>query len=131
MSIYSEISRIEGIAASIHNKVTSLGIAVASPSKLADDRDAINSIASQSVGVSKLTADTTAVTISKGYYNANATIAVDVCNAPTVVLSSVASTIQCDDKMMNGNITIPAVNFYSTGSQEPSGGNDGDIYLIV
>ena len=131
MAIIDQILRLEGVAASIHNKVTSLGISVASPSKLADDYNAISTIASRSVDVSSLTADTSTVTISRGYYNANATIAVPVMSAPTVALSSSASVIQCDDKMMDGDITIPAVNVFTTGSSLPNDGNDGDIFLMV
>ena len=133
MAIIDQILRIEGLAASIHSKVTSLGISVSSPGKLADDYNAINSIASQTVNVSSLTADTSAVTISRGYYNANSTIAVSVMSAPTVELSSSASVIHCDDKMMDGDITIPAANVYTTGNSIPdnSTGNNGDLFLVV
>jgi len=133
MSIISEISRIEGIASSIHSKVVSLGITVSGSGKLADDRDAINSIASRSVSVSQLTADTTAVTISRGYYNSDNTIAVSVCSAPTVTLSTSASVIHCDDKIMDGDITIPAANGYYTGNSSPDGsiGNNGDLFLVI
>lgn len=133
MSIISEISRIEGIATSIHDKVESLGITIASPEKLADTRDAINSITSRTVSVSTLTADTTSVTISQGYYNSSATISVDKMTAPSVTLSTSVQTISCDDKMMDGNITIPSANGYYTGSSTPDNsiGNDGDIYLVT
>ena len=133
MSIVSEISRIEGIATSIHDKVESLGITIASPEKLADTRDAINSITSQAVNVTKLTGATTAVTISKGYYNSNATISVDTSAGGTVALSTVSQTISCSNKMMTSNITIPAANGYYTGQSSPDSsiGNDGDLYLVI
>ena len=133
MSIISQISRIEGIATSIHDKVVSLGISVASAGKLADSRDAINSIASRTVSVSQLDAETTAVTISPGYYNSSATIAVSTMSAPTIALSTSEQTIACDDKMMDGDITIPSANGYYTGSSTPDNsiGNDGDLFLVT
>ena len=133
MSIISEISRIEGIVSSIHSKVASLGITIASPGKLANDRDAINSITSQTVNVSKLTGATTAVTISKGYYNSNATISVDTSAGGTVTLSTAQQTISCANKMMTSDITIPAANGYYTGTSLPDSsiGDDGDLYLVT
>ncbi len=133
MSIISEISRIENAASIIKAKTVSLGLSVSSPSKLGEHAAAINAISARTVSTSKLTADTTAVTISQGYYNSSATISVDKMTAPSVTLSTSAQTISCDDKMMDGNITIPSANGYYTGSSTPddSIGNDGDIYLVT
>ena len=133
MSIISEISRIENAASIIKAKTVALGLSVSSPSKLGEHAAAINAISARTVSTSKLTADTTAVTISQGYYNSSATISVDKMTAPSVTLSTSAQTISCDDKMMDGNITIPSANGYYTGSSTPDNsiGNDGDIYLVT
>ena len=140
MSIVSEISRIENAANIIKAKTVQLGLekssgtVVTSADKIESHASAINSITTQSVSASKLTADTTSVTIAKGYYGSTSTVSVDKMTAPTVALSSVSQTISCDDKMMDGNITIPAANVYYTGNSVPDGstpGNDGDFFLVV
>ena len=139
MSIVSEISRIEGAASVIKAKTVALGLektpgtAVSAADKIESHASAINSISAQTVSTSKLTADTTSVTIAKGYYGSASTVSVDTMSAPSVTLSSVAQTISCDDKMMDGDITIPAANVYTTGSTAPSDGmgNNGDLYLVV
>lgn len=139
MSIVSEISRIEGAASVIKAKTVALGLektpgtTVSAADKIESHASAINSISAQTVSTSKLTADTTSVTIAKGYYGSASTVSVDIMSAPSVTLSSVAQTISCDDKMMDGDITIPAANVYTTGSTAPSDGmgNNGDLYLVV
>ena len=55
-------------------------------------------------------------------------------SAPTVSLSGSSQTISCKDKLMTGNITVPAANVYKTGSDAPTSstpGNDGDLYLVI
>lgn len=133
MSIVSQISRIESAASKIKNKVDSLGLSVASPSKLGEYADAIETIATPSVSTSVLTANTSVVTIASGYYASDTSISVPTMSAPTVTLSTSAQTIACDDKMMDGDITIPAANGYYTGSSTPDNsiGNNGDLYLVI
>lgn len=140
MSIVSEISRIENAASVIKAKTVALGLekaantAVSAGDKIESHASAIDSIVARSVSTSHLTADTASVTIAKGYYGSESTVSVSVLAAPTVALSSVAQTISCDDKMMDGDITIPAANIYTTGSQAPTSstpGNDGDLYLVI
>lgn len=139
MSIISQISRIEDAANVIKAKTVALGLektpgtTVLSTDKIESHASAINSIVAQSVSTSRLTADTTAVTISKGYYGSDATVSVTKMSAPTVALSTSSQTISCDDKMMDGNITIPAANGFYTGQTSPSStlGNDGDLYLVT
>ena len=142
MSIVSEISRIEGAANIIKAKTVELNLDKADGSRKVTSSDkldvhaaAINAISKCSaLGNQKLDAATTAITIPEGYYETNATISVDTMSAPVVSLSSVSQTISCDDKMMDGDIVIPAVNILRTGNEEPTGstpGNEGDLYLVV
>lgn len=80
-----------------------------------------------------LNGTTTSKTINAGYWSSNNVVKVNTMAAPTVTLTSSEQTITCKDKMMTGNITVPAVNFYYTGSTVPAvtGYNDGDIFLII
>lgn len=133
MAIINEISRIQTAASSIKNKLSELGITVASPSRIDDCANAISNIEPRTVSTSKLTAVTTAVTISQGYYAESATISVDTSTITSVSLSTSEQTLSCANKMMTSNITIPSVNVYISGSSTPDGsiGNDGDIYLVT
>lgn len=82
----------------------------------------------------KLTSTTTSVDIAAGYWSSKNTVSVDTMGAPTVTLSNSSQKISCKDKMMTGNITIPAVNYYYTSTAAPSatsGYNDGDIWLVT
>ena len=142
MSIISEISRIEDAADVIKAKTVALGLNKASGSgkvslsdKLETHAAAINSIAvGTSIGNITLDAITTSVSISAGYYGSAATISVDTMEAPVIALSNTSQTISCDNKMMDGDITIPAANIFYTGSSAPTSstpGNDGDLYLVL
>lgn len=142
MSIISEISRIENASDVIKAKTVSLSLNKASGSgkvSLSDKLDvhaaAINSIPKGSnLGNQKLDATTTAISIPAGYYGSAATVSVDTMTAPTIALSGTSQTISCDDKMMDGDITIPAANLFYTGSTAPTSstpGNDGDLYLVL
>lgn len=134
MSIISEISRIENAASIIKDKVSELGLSVSSPSKLDNCANAIDSIAKRTAVNSTLTSASSSVHLSSGYYGNDSTISVSVMQAPAITLSSASQTISCDDKMMDGDIVIPAANLFYTGSNAPTGstpGNDGDLYIVV
>ena len=140
MSIISEISRIEGASGIIKAKTVELGLnktantKVSLEDKIEDHAAAINTISARTVSTSKLTANTTAVTIETGYYGTTSTISVDTMSAPTVSLSGSSQTISCKDKLMTDNITVPAANVFRTGSDAPTSstpGNDGDLYLVI
>ena len=82
----------------------------------------------------KLSSSKTSVSLPKGYYGDGSSISVDTMSAPTVSLSGSSQTISCKDKLMTGNITVPAANVYKTGSDAPTSstpGNDGDLYLVI
>lgn len=142
MSIISEISRLEGAADVIKAKTVALNLdkadgngKVSSSDKLEVHAAAINAITEgSSLGNQKLDASTTAVSMPAGYYGSNTTVSVDTMTAPTVTLSNTSQTISCDDKMMDGDIVIPAANIFYTGSSAPTSstpGNDGDLYLVL
>lgn len=134
MSIISEISRIENAASIIKDKVSELGLSVSSPSKLDNCANAIDSIAKRTAVNSTLTSASSSVHLSSGYYGNDSTISVSVMQAPAITLSSASQTISCDDKMIDGDIVIPAANLFYTGSNAPTGstpGNDGDLYIVV
>ena len=143
MAIIDEVLRLEGAAATIKNKTAALELdkvsadgsgKISSSDKMDVQARAIDGIEKRTQGNQKLTASTTSVSISKGYYPSNATVSVDTMAAPTVTLSGSSQTISCKDKMMTDNITVPAANVYRTGSTPPTSstpGNDGDLYLVI
>ena len=143
MAIIDEVLRLEGAAATIKNKTAALELdkvsadgsgKISSSDKMDVQARAIDGIEKRTQGNQKLTASTTSVSISKGYYPSNATVSVDTMAAPTVTLSGSSQTISCKDKLMTDNITVPAANVYRTGSTPPTSstpGNDGDLYLVI
>lgn len=143
MAVIDEILRLEEAADIIKAKTVSLGLdkdvqdgsgKVSATDKLDVHARAIDEIQNQNVLNQTLDASTTSVSIPKGYYGSNGTVSVSTMAAPTVSLSGIEQVISCDDKMMDGDITIPAANVYRTGNLEPDGstpGNDGDLYLVV
>lgn len=134
MSIISEISRIESAASIIKDKVAELGLSVSSPSKLDNCANAIDSIAKRTAINTTLTSSNASVNLSGGYYDSDSSVSVSVMTAPTVSLSTSSQTISCDNKMMDGDIVIPAANAFYTGSGAPTSstpGNDGDLYIVV
>ena len=140
MAIIDEVIRLEGAATIIKAKTAELSLSkpgggtISSADKMDVQASAINLISKRTPVTQTLDATTTAVTLSQGYYGADSTIAVSVLSAPSVTLSGSEQTIACDDKMMDGDITIPAANVYRTGSSEPTSstpGNEGDLYLVV
>ena len=143
MAIIDEVLRLEGAANIIKAKTADLeldkasadGIGKVSTSDTLDiQARAINEISKRTASNQKLDATTTAVSIEKGYYPSGASVRVDTMAAPSVSLSSSSQTISCKDKMMTGDIMVPAANVYRTGSEEPTSltpGNDGDLYLVI
>ena len=143
MAIIDEVLRLEGAAATIKSKTAALELdkasadgsgKISSSDKMDVQARAIDGIEKRTQGNQKLTASTTSVSISKGYYPSNATVSVDTMAAPTVTLSGSSQTIQSNKKFVKGNITIPAANVFRTGSDTPTSstpGNEGDIYLVV
>lgn len=143
MAVIDEILRIEGAAGIIKAKTVALGLdkdsqdgngKVSSSDKLDVHARAIDDIQGRTAVNQTLDASTTSVSIPKGYYGSDSTVSVSKMTAPTVELSGTQQVISCDDKMMDGDITIPAANVYRTGSTEPTSstpGNNGDLYLVV
>ena len=143
MAIIDQVLRLEGAADVIKTKTVALGLdkdsedgngKVTSSDHLDVHARAINDIPVRTAVSQKLNGTTTSVSLSRGYYGSNSSVSVDTMAAPTVTLSGSSQTISCKDKMMTGNITVPAANVYRTGSTEPTSstpGNDGDLYLVV
>lgn len=143
MAIIDEVLRLEGAANIIKTKTAALGLDKASADgtgkiSTSDELDiqarAINEIQGRTAVTQTLNGTTTSVSLSKGYYGSNSTVSVNTMSAPTIALSGSSQTISCKDKMMTGNITVPAANVYRTGSTEPTSstpGNDGDLYLVI
>lgn len=143
MAIIDQVLRLEGAADVIKTKTVSLGLdkdaedgsgKVSSSDKLDVHARAIDDIPARTPVNQKLNGTTTSVNLSSGYYGSNSSVSVDTMAAPTVTLSGSSQTISCKDKMMTGNITVPAANVYRTGSTEPTSstpGNDGDLYLVI
>ena len=143
MAIIDEVLRLEDAGSTIKTKTAQLGLdkaqadgggKISSADKLDVQARAINEIQGRTPVTQKLNGTTTSVSLSKGYYGGNSTISVDTMAAPTVALSGSSQTISCKDKMMTGNITVPAANVYRTGPSEPTSstpGNDGDLYLVI
>lgn len=143
MAIIDQVLRLEGAAETIKTKTVALGLdkdsqdgsgKVSSADKLDVHARAIEDIPVRTAVSQKLTSSTTSVSLSSGYYGSGSTVNVDTMAAPTVTLSGSSQTISCKDKMMTGNITVPAANVFRTGSTEPTSstpGNDGDLYLVV
>ena len=143
MAVIDEILRLEGAAGVIKEKTVALGLdkdsqdgsgKVTVADKLDVHARAIDDIQNQSAVNQTLDASTTSVSIPKGYYGSDSTVNVSTMSAPEVILSNAQQIITCDDKMMDGNITIPAAHVYRTGSTEPTSstpGNNGDLYLVI
>lgn len=143
MAIIDEVLRLEGAANIIKAKTADLELekasadgsgTVSSSDTLDVQARAINEISKRTPSNQKLDATTTAVSIEKGYYPSDTSVSVDTMAAPSVSLSGSEQTISCKDKMMTGNIIVPAANVYRTGSSVPTGstpGNDGDLYLVI
>lgn len=143
MAIIDQVLRLEGAAEVIKTKTVALGLdkdvedgngKVSSSDKLDVHARAIEDIPVRTAVSQKLNGSTTSVNLSSGYYGSNSSVSVDTMAAPTVTLSGSSQTISCKDKMMTGNITVPAANVYRTGSTAPDSntpGNDGDLYLVV
>lgn len=143
MAIIDQVLRLEGAANTIKAKTVALGLdkdaddgagKVSSSDKLDVHARAIEDIPARPAVSQKLNGTTTSVNLSSGYYGSNSSVSVDTMAAPTVTLSGSSQTISCKDKMMTGNITVPAANVYRTGSTTPDSntpGNDGDLYLVV
>lgn len=140
MSIATQISRLMDAADIIKAKTAELSLSkpgggtISSADKLDVQASAINLISKGTPVTQTLDAETAAVSLPAGFYGSGSVVSVSVLAAPTVSLSSSVSVIHCDDKMMDGDITIPAANVYTTGSQAPTSstpGNDGDLYLVV
>ena len=140
MSIATEISRLEAAADIIKAKTNhmglekSAGVVVSTSDNLTVQASVINAIPERDSVNQTLNSSTTSVNLSAGYYGASSSVSVATMAAPSVALSGSQQTISCSDKLMTGDITIPAANVYTTGSQTPTGstpGNDGDLYLVV
>lgn len=140
MAIIDQILRLEAAANIIKDKTAELeldkvGGGKISPSdNLTVQADAINNIEKGTPVTRKLTSSSTSVSLPKGYYGSTSSVSVDVMSAHAVTLSGSSQTIACKDKVMSGDITIPAANVYRTGSSEPTSstpGNNGDLYLVI
>ena len=140
MAIIDQVERLEAASSVIKAKTTDLGLKksngdiITASENLTSQADAINNISKGTPVSQKLDSVTTAVTIPAGYYGSESTVSVDKMTAPTVTLSGSQQTISCDDKLMDGDITIPAANLFYTGNSAPDAstpGNDGDLYLVV
>ena len=140
MAIIDEIIRIEEASSIIKAKTAALeldkvgGGKISSSDKLDAQAAAINAITKGTPVTQKLSSSNTSVSLPKGYYGDGSSISVDTMSAPTVSLSGSSQTISCKDKLMTGNITVPAANVYKTGSDAPTSstpGNDGDLYLVI
>ena len=139
MAIVDQIERLQDAANVIKAKTAELelkksnGSTITASENLTAQADAINNISKGTPVTQKLNSVTTTVNIPAGYYGSASTVSVDTMATPTVSLSSSEQTISCANKIMAGNIIIPAANVYTTGSNVPSDstGNDGDIFMIV
>lgn len=140
MAIIDEIIRLDDASSIIKAKTAALeldkvgGGKISSSDKLDVQAAAINAITKGTPVTQKLSSSKTFVSLPKGYYGDSSSISVDTMSAPTVSLSGSSQTISCKDKLMTGNITVPAANVYKTGSDVPTSstpGNDGDLYLVI
>ena len=139
MAIIDQISRLESAASIIKAKTVDLslrksnGSIITSSENLTAHADAINNISKGTAVSQTLTYASNSVSLPAGYYDSDSNITVATLVAPSVTLSGVSQTISCANKIMSDDITIPAVNVYTTGGSVPSdaSGNDGDIFLII
>jgi len=139
MAIIDEIVRLESAASTIKTKTADLGLkksngnTISSSENLTAQADAINNIVKRTAVSQTLTYTSNEVSLSAGYYGSESNVTVAKLATPSVTLSGVSQTISCANKVMSDDITIPAVNVYTTGSSVPSNssGNDGDLFLIV
>ena len=143
MAIVDEIERLEDAADIIKTKTAALGLdkaledgggKVSSSDTLDIQARAIDEIQGRTPVTQTLNATTTSVSLPQGYYGGSSSVSVSTMSAPTVNLSGTSQTISCNNKMMNGDIVVPAANVYRTGSEEPTSstpGNNGDLYMVI
>jgi hypothetical protein len=140
MSIATEITRIENAANIIKAKTNHMGlekspgVVVSTSDNLTVQASVIDAIPERDAVSQTLNASTTSINLSAGYYGSESSVSVAIMEPQVVALSGSQQTISCSDKLMTGDITIPAANVYRTGSGIPTNatpGNDGDLYLVV